>query len=204
MRSRLTLMTIAVIIGVAMIASADCGKPHDAETAGMETGKKVEAKMAEAGETMGMPFGGDKDVAFAKALWTAMDGYHDWMMKSDIMPGKSPHGMFVRLYYNIVNIGDMPYHVVVKDNFGGEGVTLDMVKAAPADYLMAVTPMVQREAGYDDENRNWFYVKFSPDGMIDKNDKNMAMAGRVAKGMPVGCIACHANAADGDYLFAND
>ena len=112
--------------------------------------------------------------------------------------------MFVRLYYNIVNIDGMPYHVVVKDNFGGEDVTLDTVKAAPADYLMAVTPMVQREAGYDDENRNWFYVKYGADGSIDANDKGMAMAGRVAKGMPVGCIACHAKAGDGDYLFTND
>jgi|GEM_PF-3494242 len=30
------------------------------------------------------------------------------------------------------------------------------------------------------------------------------MAGRVAKGMEQGCIACHSNAVDGDYLFAND
>jgi len=194
MRSRLVLVTMAIVIGVAAVASAtSCGDSHDGE----------KAEMAE-GMEMKMPFGGDEDVAFAHSLWAAMDGYQAWMMKSEIMQGRSPHGMFVRLYYNIVNIDGAPYHVVVKDNYGGEGVTLEMVKAAPADYLMAVTPMVQREAGYDDDNRNWFYAKFGPDGVIDKNDEKMSLAGRVAKGMPTGCIACHANAADGDYLFAND
>jgi hypothetical protein len=205
MRSRLFLATMAIVFGIAVVASASsCGDSHDAGKAEMKMEKKAEAEMGGSEEMMEMPFGGDADVAFAEALWVAMDGYQNWMMQSRIMPGKSPHGMFVRLYYSIVNIEGVPYHVVVKDNYGGEGVTLDTVKASPADYLMAVTPMVQRESGYDEDNRNWFYVKFSPDGSIDKNDKDVAMAGRVAKGMPVGCIACHANAADGDYLFAND
>ena len=196
MRSR--LVVLAIVLAFVAVLTA-----YFTASAGSHEGEETEMK-AENVQEMQMPFGGESDVAFAKALWSAMDGYQDWMMRSDVMVGKSPHGMFVRLYYNIVNIEGVPYHVVVKDNFGGEGVTLDMVRADPASYLMAVTPMVQREAGYDDENRNWFYVKYAPDGSIDANDKGVAMAGRVAKGMPVGCIACHANAADGDYLFAND
>ena len=155
-------------------------------------------------DQMEMPFGGEEDVAFADALWAAMDGYGEWVMQSDIIPGKSPHGMFVRMYYNLVTIDEVAYHVVIKDNYGGKDVTLDMVKESPGSYLMAVTPMVQREAGYDDENNNWFYVKYDAPGSISLNDMGMAMAGRVAKGMPIGCIACHANAADGDYLFSND
>jgi len=191
-----TLVTIAIVITTALaITGSALADSHGAVTPAM-TDEKA--------EMMEPPFGGEADVAYARALWAAMDGYTGWMMQSDIMPGKSPHGTFVRLYYNIVNIDGMPYHVVVKDNYGGEGVTLDMVNEDPGAYLMAVTPMVQREAGYDDENGNWFYVKYSADGSIDMNDKGMAMAGRVAKGMPVGCIACHANAADGDYLFTND
>lgn len=182
----LVLVTALVVVGLAFAEETEGEKPEM---------KKMK---------MAMPFGGEKDVAFAEALWTGIDGYHDWMMQSDIMPGKSPHGMFVRLYYNIVSIEGMPYHVVVKDNYGGEDVTLDMVNEAPDDYLMAVTPMVQREPGYDDENNNWFYAKYDPAGAVSMNDKGMAMAGRVAKGMPIGCIACHTQAADGDYLFAND
>ena len=153
---------------------------------------------------MAMPFGGEADVAFAEALWAEMDGYGDWAMQSEIMPGKSPHGMFIRMYYSIVTIDGKPYHIVVKDNYGGKDVTLDMVKAAPADYLMAITPMVQREAGYDSDNNDWYWVKYGPDGMVGKNDMDMALAGRVAKGMPMGCISCHVNAGGGDYLFLND
>lgn len=155
-------------------------------------------------DTMEMPFGAADDVAFAKALWTAMAGYEGWVMRSDIYPGKSPHGMFLQVFYNVVNIDGRPYHVIVKNNYGGEGVTLEMVKATPEQYLMAVTPMVQREEGYDAEDNNWFYVKFNADGTIVENDKGLAMAGRVAKGMPMGCIACHRSAGGGDYLFTND
>jgi hypothetical protein len=193
MRARPTLVALAITLGAAMLISGVAvADSHEGET-----------KMAKA-EMMKMPFGGEEDVAFARALWTAMDGYHDWMMKSDVMPSKAPHGAFVRLYYNIVNIDGMPYHVVVKDNFGGEDATLDMVKAAPADYLMAVTVMVQREPGYDTENNDWFYVKYDAMGAVSMNDKDMALAGRVAKGMPTGCISCHVKAGGGDYIFGND
>jgi hypothetical protein len=193
----MTVVILAVVLGIAAAAyGTSCCPSH--------AGGVEEKAKAEEAEMMEMPFGGEKDVAFAEALWAAMDGYDGWMMQSDIMPGKSPHGMFVRLYYSIVNVDGMPYHVVVKDNYGGEGVTLEMVKESPAEYLMAVTPMLQREEGYDPDNKDWFWVKFSPDGSIDKTDKDVAIAGRFAKGMPMGCIACHANAGGGDYLFAND
>jgi len=191
MHARSIIVVLTIAFGAALIASG-------AAAAGSSEGEKTEMKKME------LPFGGKEDVAFAEALWTAIDGYQDWMMQSEIMPGKSPHGMFVRLYYNIVTVEGAPYHVIVKDNYGGADVTLDMVNAAPADYLMAVTPMVQRESGYDAENNDWFYVKFDTMGKVAMNDMNMALAGRVAKGMPIGCIARHATAADGDYLFSND
>jgi hypothetical protein len=199
MRSRFTTVAMISLAIAAVLVAASVFAGETAET----DGKMMKADMAKK-EMMEMPFGGEKDVAFAKELWTAMDGYDSWPMQSEIMPGKSPHGMYIRMYYSIVTVGDMPYHIVVKDNYGGEGVTLEMVKEDPAAYLMGVTPMLQREKGYDSDNNDWFWVKYAPDGSIGMNDMNMAMAGRVAKGMPMGCIACHANAAGGDYLFAND
>ena len=63
--------------------------------------------------------------------------------------------------------------------------------------------MLQREAGYDDDNDNWFWAKYAPDGSVMANPKGMKLAGRVAKGMPAGCISCHLSAEDGDYLFFN-
>jgi hypothetical protein len=153
---------------------------------------------------MEMPFGGKDDVAFANALWIGMKGYDGWRMKSDFYPGKSPHGKILRMYDNIVTVEGKPYNVIVKDNFGGEGATLESVAKDPTKYLMAVTAMVQREPGYDPEDNNWFYAKYPPDGTIDKNEKGMALAGRVAKGMDTGCIACHRNAGGNDFIFSND
>jgi hypothetical protein len=151
-----------------------------------------------------MPFGGEADIEFAKALWAAMDGYHDWPLASDYYASNAPHGAFVKIYSSIITIEMVPYHVIVKDNFGGEGATLETVAESPGDYLAAVTVMVRREAGYDPDNHNWFWVKYGADGTVDKNDAGVALAGRVAKGMTMGCIACHGNAKDGDYYFTND
>ena len=61
-----------------------------------------------------------------------------------------------------------------------------------------------REAGYDDDNENWFWAKYLPDGSLDKNPKGMELAGRVAKGADMGCIACHSAAPGDDYLYVND
>ncbi len=155
-------------------------------------------------QEMAPVFGGPDDVGFAEALWTGMEGYHDWPMASDVYAGASPHGAFIRMYYSMVPVDGVSYHVIVKDNFGGEGATIESVTEEPGGYLMAVTAMVQREAGYDDETMNWYWVKYNGDGTVSQNEMGMKLAGRVAKGMPQGCIACHANAAGGDYLFVND
>ncbi len=151
-----------------------------------------------------MPFGGADDVKFANNLWKAMQGYEEWPMSSGVYPGTSPHGKFLRMYYNMVHVDGTPYHIIVKDNFGGEDATQEKVAESPGDYLAAVTIMLQREDGYDPENNNWFWVKYGPDGKIMQNPKGVALAGRVAKGTGQACISCHAKAKGDDYLFSND
>lgn len=143
-------------------------------------------------EKMEMPFGGKADVKFATKMWKGMADYQKWLIKSEMLPGKSPHGKFLKLYYNIVNIDEKPYHVIIKNNY------------TPEKKLAAITIMVKREAGYDPDNQNWFWAKYETDGSISKNDKDMALAGRVAKGMDMGCIACHKVADDNDYVFINE
>lgn len=49
-----------------------------------------------------------------------------------------------------------------------------------------------------------YYNVVTIDDTVDKNDKGVPLAGRVAKGTTMGCMACHANAEGGDYLFVND
>lgn len=61
-----------------------------------------------------------------------------------------------------------------------------------------------RVKGYDPENKNWFWAKFKPDGTLHTNPKKMKLAGKVAKGMNKGCIACHRSAPGGDYVFNSD
>ena len=63
---------------------------------------------------------------------------------------------------------------------------------------------MKKVQGYDPENADWFWVKFGPKGDVMKNPKDMYLAGRVAKGMPKGCIACHSDADGNDFLFIND
>jgi hypothetical protein len=144
-------------------------------------------------------FGTTKDVNFADSLWKAMQGYDQWPMKSDIYPGNSPHGKFLRLYFNSVNVNGKNYLVVVKDNFGGENVTKEMVVASPNKYLVAVTPMVWMEPGYAPKENNLYWVKYAADGSVMKTPQGMAIAGKVKS-----CVDCHARAKDGDYMFTND
>jgi hypothetical protein len=152
----------------------------------------------------GMPFGGPEDSAFAAEVWKGIEGYPDWPLKSDFYPGKSPHGMFLRTYYSIVTIDGMPYHTIVKDNYGGENIKMEDIMQDPEEYLLAVTVMVQREPGYDEDNHNWYWVKYNAEGEVDKNEDGVMLAGKVAKGMDTGCIACHAKAKHKDYIFIND
>ena len=150
------------------------------------------------------PFGGPRDLAFAQEVWEAMEGYTDWPMVSEVEVGGSPHGAFVRLYYNTIRVDSENYHVIAKDNFGGEGASIESITASPGDYLAAITVMVQREPGYDPENDDWYWAKYLPDGSLDVNAAGIPLAGRVAKGADTGCIACHSVADGADYLFSND
>lgn len=182
----ITVLLVGTQLGCDGKAKKEAEKPaEEAETT------PAEATMAP-GEMKTMPFGDKEDTEFAALVWAAMDGYENWIMKTDMYPGKSPHGKFLRMYYSMVRVAGKPYHIIVKDNYDAK------------KNLAAVTIMVQREAGYDADNNDWFWAKFKADGTIDRNPKDMALAGRVAKGMDTGCIACHKGAMDSDYVFTND
>jgi len=64
--------------------------------------------------------------------------------------------------------------------------------------------MFRREAGYDADNGDWFWAMFMADGTVGKNGMGMRLAGRVAKGMDEGCIACHTAADGDDYVFTSN
>jgi hypothetical protein len=61
----------------------------------------------------------------------------------------------------------------------------------PNTYLGSYTVMFRNVVGYDPRNRDWFWVKYGPDGLIDKDGNGVAIAGRVVSPSGFGCAACH-------------
>ncbi len=153
------------------------------------------------------PFGNADDVADAKALWQVLQNEHLVGARSiQAVPyqGQHPHGAVLETLDKTITVGGHRGAVIVKRNYGGEGVSKATVANDPDKYLAAITVMFKREAGYDPEDRDWFWAKYKPDGSLDLNPKGMALAGRVAKGAAQGCIACHKAAPGGDFVFNND
>ncbi|RMH43985.1 MAG: hypothetical protein D6688_08455 [Alphaproteobacteria bacterium] len=155
----------------------------------------------------GMPFGDDASKAYAAKLWDAMKDAGlagEGMMHAFPYEGTDPHGMMLETFYTSATIDGHTGALIVKRNYGPEGVSAEEVLMAPEKHLGAVTVMFKREAGYDPEDNDWFWAKFLPDGSLDKNPKGMALAGRVAKGADVGCIACHSGADGNDFIFTSN
>lgn len=145
------------------------------------------------------PAGTDADAAYAALLWEVMGETRlvgPDMLRAFPYDGVAPHGMMLETFYTTAKVDGHEGSLIVKRNYGPGGVSSDEVLADPATHLGAVTVMFQREPGYDEENRDWFWVKYLPDGSLDKNPAGMRLAGRVGKGADAGCIACHAGAGD--------
>ena len=180
------LMVLSLALGAALLTTAIACKSGHMDSGGMKGGM------------MKMPFGGPDDVAKAENLWSRMANYRSWSAPSGLegfQEGKSPHGKYLKYYLNSTarSNPEAPGAIVVKENYMGK----------MSSSLGPITVM-EKIPGYDPDNKDWFWVKFGKDGSIMKNPKNMKLAGRVAKGMSKGCIACHSNAGGGDYLFMND
>ena len=154
-----------------------------------------------------MPFGSEDDAAYAALLWDVMVAERlvgENAVMSFPYEGTDPHGMMLETFYTRATVDGHDGALIVKRNYGPEGVSVDEVLGDPAGHLGAVTVMFQREAGYDDETGNWFWVKYLPDGSLDKNPKGVSLAGLVGKGMDAGCIACHQGAGGEDMIFTTD
>ncbi|MBL4873679.1 MAG: cytochrome P460 family protein [Rhodobacteraceae bacterium] len=152
-----------------------------------------------------MEFGSEDDIAYAALLWNVMETSNlagENAIQTYPYEGMAPHGMMLQTFYTTGTINGTTGDLIVKRNYGPEGVTEDEVLMNPAKHLGAITVMFRREAGYDDDNQDWFWAKFLPDGSLDKNAMGGALAGRVAKGADVGCIACHSGV--DDYVFTSD
>jgi len=157
-------------------------------------------------QTMPAPFGTPEDTAYAKLIWQVLQAdklVGPGMIRTKPYEGTDPHGMMLETLYTTATINGHEGDLIVKRNFGPAGVSADEVLREPWKHLGAYTVMYRREAGFDPEDKDWFWAKFLPDGSLDKNPKGMELAGKVAKGMDQGCISCHQGAGD-DMVFTTD
>jgi len=176
------------------------------------TGTAILALVLGAGATLASaqsmpPFGSEEDAAYARKIWAAMVAQRlagPEAIYSAPYEGTDPHGMMLETFYSTATIDGQTGDLVVKRNYGPVGISAGEVLSDPDKYLGSVTVMYRREAGFDPETRDWFWVKFLPDGTLDRNPKGMMLAGKVAKGADVGCIACHSGAPGGDFVYTSD
>ena len=164
--------------------------------------RKIDSKAApQTKPTTQVPFGSVNDLALADSLWTIIadkhSGYLTWNSwgeaEVEMYEGESPHGAFLKTYVssNASRTPDQIPHgsIIVKENY-------------MADRTLGPLTIMWRLHGYDPDNFDWFWAKYLPDGALDKNPKGIKLAGRVAKGMDVGCISCH-DQTDQDLVFTN-
>lgn len=128
--------------------------------------------------------------ADGKALWAYLTGvkYQEtfalWPGKGKLYKGREPHGALLTTYVNEKALGAIegkkgvmpPGAIVVKENY------------KPDKKLAAITVMFKVDK-YNPEANDWFWVKYEPDGKIQKE-------GKVG-----GCIGCHGQVKGNDYFF---
>lgn len=113
--------------------------------------------------------------------------YQSWQLwpgKTKLYEGRHPHGAFLTTYvskgaYTAIEgkTGEIPNgDFIVKENY------------TPEKKLAAVTVMY-KQAGYNPEGGDWFWLKYAPDGTVQKE-------GKVG-----GCIGCHTAVKNNDWLF---
>ena len=153
------------------------------------------------------PFGAPIDVEFASKLWSALKDANLVGRKSirtRPFEGEEPHGKIVTTLEAEVVVDGRTAPAIVKRNYLGDDITVESVATFPRENIDAITVMFQREAGYDPENKNWFWVKYGPGGTVLENQKHTKLAGRVARGAEIGCLACHVGAPGEDFVFIHD
>ncbi|BAN69043.1 cytochrome P460 family protein [endosymbiont of unidentified scaly snail isolate Monju] len=183
--------SLLALVAVSLVTAA-CAGPYGS------TGRSSQAS--------GAPFGTVEDLHYAQVLWQHLRQRRlvgENAIHGTPYTGTHPHGAILDTLGVVIRVGHDTGPVIVKRNYGGKGVSKATVANTPERYLKAVTVMFKRP-GYDPANRDWFWVKYAPDGSVLKNPKGMALAGRVAKGSAKGCIACHRTAPGSDLVFNHD
>ena len=137
--------------------------------------------------------------AFEVEFWRYLtaNNYKNWApapkQDADYYSGKSPHGIYLKMYLNLTAIAnpvELPNgSVIVKENYG------------PDKSLKAITVMY-RSTGYNPEGKDWYWVKYNPDGTVARTGVEDGSA-KIA-GASKNCMECHESADGDDFTFFND
>ncbi len=125
-----------------------------------------------------------------KDLWeyiTKTSPYTQWNYWDDhkgLLEGNQPHGSLHKVFVNHAAYSSksapLNYGAIqVKENYNKD------------EKLMAITVMYKVK-GYNPEAGDWFYAKYTPDGMAKPFGK------------PKGCVECHGAMAENDYVMVHD
>lgn len=148
-------------------------------------------------------FGSEEDVKYAELIWEVMAAERlagPGMLMTVPYEGTNPHGTLLETYFTRATIDGYEGDLVVKRNYGAKDIDADKVLSDPQKYLGAYTVMFRREAGYDPDNGDWFWIRYKKDGSISRTKKDGPfMAGRLAER----CSDCHQGAGD-DLIFTSD
>lgn len=129
--------------------------------------------------------------AFMKRLQDA--SYRDWgtfpRRDEGFYPGNSPHGDLLRLFIDetAASAPLEPKHgsTIVKENFNED------------EELLSITVM-KRIEGFDPENGDWWYARYTADGEITTAD------GKPVAGKVESCVNCHRASEGADFVFGNE
>ena len=124
------------------------------------------------------------------ALWnyiSKVSPYTEWQYWPDhkgMQEGRAPHAPLHKVFVNKQALDSMtaPLHfgaIEVKENY------------SPSHELKAITVMYKIK-GYNPDDGDWFWVKYSAKGKTLK------------AGKPGGCIGCHATRVANDYVLVHE
>jgi hypothetical protein len=139
-------------------------------------------------------FGGERDISYSQYLWGELEASKLNSIPATLYIGGPPHGAVREVLEGKID----GHRVIVKRNYGGEGVSVESVKKDRAKFLKAVTVMVKKE-GFDAKNNDWYWAKYKADGTLHTTPKGDKIVGKFP-----GCIGCHQSASGGDLVFVHN
>lgn len=164
----LTLAAVAVIILPAFEIHAQSNAPGSSTGGAGSAGQSAGSATQGSGSATAQPVA---DNSFEGRFWRYLTNspfrYDEWAPfagRTDAAyKGQSPHGAYVKVIANKLarqNPLQLPYgSILIKENYAADSRT-----------LLAITVMYRTRGAngqpWDPENRDWYYVKYSPTGEV--------------------------------------